>query len=116
VQRCPVEQANPDGTTALTLSCESGHLECVRALLEAGAQVPQAMQSGTTALMLACWGGRATWSVRALLEVGALVAQATQRGTTALMRACAKAHLECVRALLAAVHRWSKPGRPTSLH
>jgi ankyrin repeat protein len=35
----PLAQARQDGTTALMLACIDGHLNCVHALLEAGASV-----------------------------------------------------------------------------
>jgi ankyrin repeat protein len=34
-----VQAAQDDGTTALTLACQKGHIECVRALLDGGADV-----------------------------------------------------------------------------
>jgi ankyrin repeat protein len=65
-----VEQAREDGFTALMLTCVNGHLDCVRALLEAGAPVEPAMENGDTALLLACQVGHLE-CVRALLDAGA---------------------------------------------
>jgi ankyrin repeat protein len=96
-----VEQAKPNGITALMLACGEGHVDCVRALLEAGAPVEQARPDGNTALMLACLVGR-EHCVRALLEAGAAVEQAEQDGTTALMMVCSYGHVDCVLALLEA--------------
>jgi hypothetical protein len=50
-----------------------GHVECVRALLEAGAPVGEAAERGTTALMFASTRGNLE-CVRALLKAGADVA------------------------------------------
>jgi hypothetical protein len=86
---------------ALMVACHHGNVDCVRALLEAGASVAQAMQDGTTALMHACQFGH-MMCVRVLLWAGALVEQATRAGITALMVACGEGHVECVRALLEA--------------
>jgi hypothetical protein len=83
------------------LACEKGHLQCVLALLEAGAPVEQAKPSGDTALMLAGVNGHVK-CVRALLEARAQVEQAKPDGTTTLMLACQNGHLDCVRALLEA--------------
>jgi hypothetical protein len=80
---------------------QEGHLECARALLEAGADVAQARQDGFTALMVASSKGHLE-CMRALLEAGADVAQARQDGWTALMAASKAGHLDCMRALLEA--------------
>jgi ankyrin repeat protein len=96
-----VDQADEQGTAALTMACKLGHPDCVRALLEACAPVTQAKQDGMTALMLACQNGHMD-CVRALLKAGAPVAQARQDGMTALMLAFLNGHLECVHALLEA--------------
>jgi ankyrin repeat protein len=96
-----MEQAMPNGDTALMVACGNGRLECVRALLEAGAPVAYARQDGDTALMLACFQGHAE-CMRALLEAGAPMEQAMPDRATALMLACQQGHLECVRGLLEA--------------
>jgi hypothetical protein len=83
------------------LASQAGYLDCVCALLEAGAPVEQAMQDGATALMMACQNGHLD-CLRALLEASAPVEQAMQGGTTALMWACTQGHADCVRTLLEA--------------
>jgi ankyrin repeat protein len=67
-------QAKQDGFTALMLACLDGHMDCVRALLEAGAPVAQAKQDGVTALLAACVNGHLD-CVRARLEAGASVSK-----------------------------------------
>jgi ankyrin repeat protein len=89
------------GTGALTQACWEGHLECVHALLKAGAPVAQAEQDGSTALMLASRKCHAV-CVRALLEAGAQVEQAKPDGVTALIWACQHGQVDCVRALFEA--------------
>jgi ankyrin repeat protein len=57
-------------------ACQYGHIDCVRALLEAGAPVAQAKQDGTSALMMACGYGNVACA-RALIGA-ALYARATR--------------------------------------
>ena len=54
-------------TSSLMLASSEGHLEVVRTLLGAGADVNYALQGGQTALMVAAYRGRAG-VVRLLLE------------------------------------------------
>jgi hypothetical protein len=85
--------------------CHEGHLECVRALIEARADVAQADSAGSTALTAALMATSEHWKlecVRALIEAGADVAQAATDGSTMLMVACHKGHVDCVRALIEA--------------
>ena len=60
----------PYGATLLYMAAEHGHLEVVRALLEAGADLNQANTDGDTPLCIAAQCGRKE-VVRALLEAGA---------------------------------------------
>jgi hypothetical protein len=79
-----------------------GHLERVRALLEAGADVAQATTDGCTALMAASRAGHVECVRMLVLEAGTDVAQAAADGWTALMYASLMGHVGCVHALLAA--------------
>jgi hypothetical protein len=96
------------------LASRNGKLECVRALLEAGAHVNQADESGWTALIIASANGLLE-CVRALLEAGAVVMQLRDDGTCALENACASS-LEMLQLLCAyapsreAVRAHSMPG------
>ena len=65
----------------------SGTLECVLALLEAGANVAQAAEDGWTALIFASAEDHLE-CVRALLEAGADVMQPHNDGTCAIEHAC----------------------------
>ena len=58
------------GATALILAAQSGHVEVVRLLLEAGADKDVADDDGATALMEAAYRGHVE-VVRLLLEAGA---------------------------------------------
>jgi hypothetical protein len=89
------------GVTALLAASSQGHLECVRALLEAGADVAHASETGVTSLIAASREGNRD-CVYALLDAGSDVAHAAHSGWTALMTASLQGHLECVRALLEA--------------
>jgi ankyrin repeat protein len=81
------------------VASKEGHIECVRVLLDAGADVAQATQDGSTALLVASQKGHLE-SVRVLLDAGADVAHAMQDGLTVLMLASQEGHIECVRVLL----------------
>ena len=89
------------GVTALINTSAQGHVEVVRALLAAGAEVNAADNAGKSALIWASYKGRVE-IVRAMLAAGAGVDAATDLGYTALINASDKGHVEVVRVLLAA--------------
>jgi ankyrin repeat protein len=112
------DQADEQGTTALMLANENGHVGCVRALLEAGAPLAQAKQSGAThhcADAGVQQRPRGFTSVRALLEAGAPVEQGMQDGTSALILACQFGHVDCVARCSRLVQQWRSPGRTDPL-
>ena len=87
-----------DGTTALMLASDNGHLEVVRLLCEAGADKDKAMHDGGTALIGASYNGHLDVA-RLLCEAGADKDKADQDGATALILATVNWHLEVVRLL-----------------
>lgn len=68
---------------------------CLRALLDAGADVESTLKDGWTALML-CADKGDTARVRALITAGASVHAQNRYGETALTRARDQGHTECV--------------------
>jgi len=84
--------------TALMMASESGHLEIVRALLAAGADVNTHV-NGETALILASLTGHLE-VVRALLDAKADVNAKRSDGTSSLMLASYNGNQQVVRALL----------------
>ena len=80
-------------------ACGMGHLECVQALMDAGAAVDMVTNYGLTALFLACESGHHE-GAQALMDAGAVVDMVDNYGWTALMQACSKGRHECARALI----------------
>ena len=81
------------------MTCQKGHTETARVLLEGGATVDHADDEGWTALLIACLAGH-TETARVLLEGGATVDQADQYGATPLLIACEKGHPRIVKLLV----------------
>ncbi len=65
-----VDLANGEGHTALHMACNSGHLECVRMLLDAGADMNAGTARKFTPLTLASINGHFE-IVELLIEAGA---------------------------------------------
>jgi hypothetical protein len=88
--------ARPDGSTAVMDVAENGNVECIRTLIEGGANVNYANTNGKTALMVAGWNVHVE-AIKALIEAGADVNQARtdgrKAGETALMSAAEKGYL-----------------------
>lgn len=90
-----------DGWTALHLACFWGHVECVKALLGAGAVVDLADIEGRTALHMACLYGEAA-SVQLLLDANADTSLLAGRaGKTALEYAHESGSTSCATMLVA---------------
>ena len=98
-----VNAADKNGRTPLISASRFGHIEFVRALLNAGAGVDAAADDGSTVLMLATLWDRVE-VVRALLAAGAGEDAVNSNGSTALILATNSSYgrVEVVRALLAA--------------
>jgi hypothetical protein len=90
-----------NGTTALMIASQEGHLDVVQVLLAQGAKVnAKASNNGATALMIASQKGHLD-VVRALLAKGAEVNMKTVNSVTALMLASHEGRRDVVQALLA---------------
>jgi len=103
LQRDPAyinEAREEDGWTALHLASFWGHVDCVKALLTAGAAADLMDIEGRTALHMACLYGEAQ-SVRLLLEANADAALMGRAGKTALDFAHESGATDCVAMLLA---------------
>ncbi len=95
-----INQAMPDGWTALLFAAAQGHVAAVRALIAGGAD-DQVDSDGDTALIFAARNGN-TALVELLLEVGADKHHKNADGDTALIEATWKGDAGTVRELLKA--------------
>ncbi|CAE7728154.1 ANKRD17, partial [Symbiodinium sp. KB8] len=101
--RSPLMRAAAQGNVAvLHLLLQAGHVDVLRVLLEAGADVNRSISNnGCTCLMLACQEGHAE-ALRLLLEAGADKDAASSHGITAMMLASQHGHPDVLRLLLEA--------------
>jgi L-ascorbate metabolism protein UlaG (beta-lactamase superfamily) len=111
----------PDGGEAGPMigAIFGGHVETVRALLEAGADVHQKSQDGRTAIFAVASGQGSTEIGRMLIDKGAAVDLADQNGTTPLGLAVQNSLAEVAELLLkngADINRPSGPFGWTVLH
>lgn len=95
-----VNEAQPDGSTAIAWAAHWDDLETAELLLRAGADVNAANEYGATPLSLACTNGNAA-IVEQLLQAGADPNVSLLSGETALMTAVHAGSLEVVNLLLA---------------
>ncbi|XP_014270909.1 ankyrin repeat domain-containing protein 17 isoform X5 [Halyomorpha halys] len=86
-------------STPLMEAAQEGHLELVRYLLEANANVNAQTQTGDTALTYSCENGH-TDVARLLLQYGADLEHESEGGRTPLMKACRAGHLCTVKFLI----------------
>ena len=93
-----------DGAIALLMACQFGHIECVRVLIRAGADVNQAKtdELGSSPLIQASQNGH-VHVVDALIAAGCQLNYARPKdGCTALIMASQQGFVDVVRSLLAA--------------
>ena len=105
------------GETPLHRACYNGHLDVVRVLLEAGADLHATDNGGRTPLHRACDNGHLD-VVRVLFEAGADLHATDDGGRTPLHLACDNGHFDVVRVLFEAgadLHATDNCGR-TPLH
>ena len=72
LERAEVNHAAKNGFTALYGACRNGHVEAIRALVEAGADLSRADNNGFTPLSIARANNHEA-AVQALVEAGATV-------------------------------------------
>ncbi len=94
-----LEKKDTFGYTALIWASRNGHVEVVKALLDAGAKVNEKNNDSYTALIWASKKGHVE-VVEALLDAGAKVNEKTLICETALMKASKKGHVEVVKTLI----------------
>lgn len=99
-QGADVNQAQGDGMTALHWAAASGHVDLVKTLLYAGANVRATTRLGAYApLHVASQGGHAA-VIKTLVKAGADADMATSTGATPLMMAALSGQAEATAALL----------------
>ncbi len=94
-----VNQAEPDGTTALHWAVQADDLDLITTLIRAGADVHAANRYGLQPLTLAARNGSAA-ALATLLDAGANPNTATGGGEPALMTAARAGKVDAVRLLL----------------
>lgn len=85
--------------TPLAEASQEGHIDLVRHLIEAGANIHATSATGDTPLMYAAENGH-TDVVQVLLEAGASIEHEAEGGRTPLMKACRAGHLCTVQFLV----------------
>ena len=88
-----------DGYTALMWATENGHADCVRLLIDAGANIDATSEMGETALVQAAAEGR-TDCVRMLIDAGARMDAMDEVMYPALIAAATNGRTESVRLLI----------------
>jgi ankyrin repeat protein len=99
-QHLNVNEAQPDGTTALHWAAYGGHLGILELLIKAGADVRAVNRYGVTPLSLACEAATPGLAER-LLAAGADPNTTSAGHETVLMTAARAGNLDAVKALLA---------------
>jgi len=87
------------GCIALNVAALEGHIECMRELLDRGADIERKDKAGSTALLMTVWQGHIE-CMRELLDRGADIESKDNDGGTSLMWAASKGRTVCMRELL----------------
>uniref|UniRef100_A0A8C6WQR8 Uncharacterized protein n=1 Tax=Neogobius melanostomus TaxID=47308 RepID=A0A8C6WQR8_9GOBI len=98
-QGYPVSIVTIDHVTPLHEACLSGHVACVRALINAGANVNATTIDGVTPLFNSCASGSSV-CVELLLQNGANPRTTLAHHPSALHEACKRGSRECLESLL----------------
>jgi ankyrin repeat protein len=98
--RVPVNDPQPDGTTALHWAVYHDDGETIRALIRAGANVNATTDTGITPLWVGCHANSSAPSIRLLLGAGAKPNLAPATGETPLMWCARAGAVEALKALL----------------
>eukprot|EP00798_Chlamydomonas_sp_ICE-L_P001802 gene1802-biopygen14623 len=85
--------------TPLHISALNGYVECIKALLDSGAEVDKPNIEGSTPLHAAASEGHEE-CIKALLDSGAEVDKTNKHGRTPLHQAALNEHVECIKVLL----------------
>lgn len=99
-KRVNVNQADPQGRTALSFAAELGNAQMAKELLDAGASPDQRDKQGNVALHWAANNGRID-AIKTLIAGHATVDAPDRQGITPLMSAIAQNQAASVKALLA---------------
>ncbi|XP_065831398.1 uncharacterized protein [Oscarella lobularis] len=103
VGKCAVNNVDEqaiDGSTALILACEKGHLSTVKLLCSNRCDVNVKEKIGWTALHVASFNGHSAIVAYLISSCAASVSEQANNGSTAFMLACQEGHLSTVKFLL----------------
>lgn len=90
-----------EGNTALHFAASGGHVECVEALLQAGAEIEARNNEGSSPLCVSCSLPDGGVTAQALLDHGADVNSSPANEQMPISEACRHARLDIVRLLIA---------------
>ena len=90
------------GWTALKSASNKGHVECLKELINAGADINKEDKNGGTALIYCFMDQDRIECLKELIAAGADLNKEDKNGQTALKSASNKGHDECLKELIAA--------------
>ncbi|MEM9569659.1 MAG: ankyrin repeat domain-containing protein, partial [Bacteroidota bacterium] len=94
-----IDSRNESNYTALLLSAKEGQLDCVKFLVQQGADIDTTDKWSSTALLLSAQQGHID-CVQYLLQQGADINTKAKDGGTALLLSAKEGHIDCVKYLL----------------